>query len=132
MKSLFLAALLIVVIIAGGIFLYSKSGTNPQNTALQQGTSPQKQNEKQIVLTSVGFSPSSLTIKAGALVTWTNKSGQQAQVDSDPYPINTSYPPMNFDPFTDGSSVSLVFDKAGSYSYHNHFNPSQKGTIIVQ
>ena len=101
MKSLFLAAVLIVVIIAGGFFLYSKSGTvnsKVQNTTQNvTGAMQQNQNTKQIVLTSGGFSPETLNVKVGDLVTWINKSGTEAQVDSDPHPLHTSYPPMNFD-----------------------------------
>lgn len=134
LKSLFFAAVLIIAIIAGGIFLYSKSGNtqNPTTTGSQGNSSGENQTTKQIILTTGGFSPSTLTVKVNTLVTWTNKSGKEAQVDSDPHPIHTSYPAMNFDPFSDGSSVSLVFDKAGTYHYHNHLQPSQTGTIIVQ
>jgi plastocyanin len=131
-KSLLLAAILIIVIILGGIFLYSKSGGVNQTTQGNPGSNQQNQNSKEIILTSGGFSPSTLIIKTGTMVAWINKSGKDAQVDSDPNPINTSYPAMNFDTFSDGSSVSLVFEKAGTYGYHNQLNPSQKGSIIVQ
>lgn len=132
MRSLIIAAILIIAIIAGGIFLYRKSGPASQNSQITQQITSQSQQEVQITYTANGFSPNPLTVKAGTKVTWLNKSGQTVAVDSDPHPIHTSYPPMNFGPFSDGSSVSLVFDKPGTYRYHNHLNPSQTGTIIVQ
>lgn len=133
MRSLVIAAILIIAIIIGGIFLYRKSGPasqNPQTTTQQ--TTQTTQEESQITYNGTEFSPATLTVKAGTKVTWVNKSGKTVDVESDPHPIHTSYPPMNFGPFSDGSSVTLVFDKPGTYRYHNHLNPSQTGTVIVQ
>ena len=133
MRSLIIAAILIIAIIVGGIFLYRKSGPASQNSqTTQQGTPQTTQEESTITYGTNGFSPATLTIKAGTKVTWTNKSGKTFDVESDPHQIHTSYPPMNFGAFSDGSSVSLVFDKTGTYRYHNHLNPSQTGTVIVQ
>lgn len=139
LKSLIVAAIIIMVIIAGGIFLYSRTlpitkGTNQVSTQTMQqknGTSPTP-TEADITLTKDGFSPAILTIRAGTRVKWTNKSGIMGDVDSNPHPVHTSYPPMNFGQFSNGSSFELVFDKPATYGYHNHLNPSQTGTIIVQ
>jgi len=141
LKSLIVAAIIIMIIIAGGIFLYSRTlpvsinkGTNQAGTAtMQQKTgSSQNQSEADITLNKDGFSPATMTVKAGTKVKWTNKSGTTGDVDSNPHPVHTSYPPMNFGQFSDGSSFELIFDKPGTYQYHNHLNPSQEGTIIVQ
>lgn len=88
--------------------------------------------EKKVSLTKAGYSPASITIKAGTKVTWTNNSGEDATVNSDPHPTHTNYPPLNLGKFSDGDSLSLTFDKPGTYGYHNHFKPSEKGTVIVQ
>src|SRR5690348_14232512 len=133
MRNFITAGIIILIIIAGGFFLYNRSTPNSQS--MQQSATPTqgiKQEEKGITLNTTGFSPDTLTIKAGTLVTWTNKIGKIAQVDSNPHPVHTSYPLMNFDTFSDGSSISLVFDKPGTYHYHNHLNPSQTGTIVVE
>lgn len=99
-------------------------------TAPTSSEAPQSQNT--VTLTSNGFSPATLTIKAGSSVTWVNKSGETATVNSDPHPIHTAYPPLNLGSFSDGATLSLTFDKPGSFGYHNHLQPSEKGTIIVQ
>lgn len=134
-KGIIVAGILILLVIAGGVFLYSKSakkdGSTNQPTPTEQ-TQTTSEGAQIITLTPDGFSPSTLTIKAGTLVRWVNKSGQLGDVDSDPHPTHTSYPPMNFGTFSDGSSVELVFDKPGTYHYHNHLNPSQHGTVVVQ
>jgi plastocyanin len=136
-RGLIVAAILILIIVAGGIYFYSRpsgsnNGLNTQPAPTEQTQNTSSTGVQIITLTPDGFSPATLTIKVGTTVRWVNKSGQLAAVDSDPHPTHTSYPPMNFGTFSDGSSVELVFDKAGTYHYHNHLNPSQRGTVVVQ
>lgn len=102
----------------------STTSASPSTTATAEANT--------VTLTANGFSPATLTIKAGDKVTWINKSGAAATVNSDPHPTHTNYPELNLGQFSDGESLSLTFPKAGTYGYHNHFNPTQKGTIIVQ
>lgn len=140
---------IIIVVTVLAIFLLSKSGSlyspsqtqtstqapQPSITSTTQQTSPTNEVTKEqnvITLTKDGFSPSALTVKAGTKVAWINKSGSQAAVNSNPHPIHTSYSPLNLGSFSDGSSLSLTFDKPGTYGYHNHLNPNQSGAVIVQ
>jgi plastocyanin len=87
-----------------------------------------------VTLTSSGFVPQSLTIKAGARVMWLNKSGVVGTVNSDNYPTNLLYPFLNFGQFNNDSSFSTIFTKPGTYTYYNFLsqNQNQKGTIIVK
>lgn len=118
----------VIVVLASFFLVYNKSSSTLP--AQPQSTSQGSQNV--VTLTQDGFSSSTLTVKAGTKVTWINKSGGQATVNSNPHPIHTSYPPLNLGNFSEGGTPSLVFDKPGTYQYHNHLNPSQTGTIIVQ
>lgn len=95
-------------------------------------TQKDMQSQNTITLTSSGFSPASLTVKVGDTVTWENRSGLVATVDSDPHPVHTNYPPLNLGNFSDGEELTFTFDKPGTYGYHNHLNTSEKGTIIVE
>lgn len=142
------AAIAAVILIGGGFFFLNqnKTATNssvtPAPTSTQEAapteeaqTTPEDAMEaegKTISLSSHGFSPASLTIKVGEKVTWTNEDNGPSTVNSDPHPAHTNYPPLNLGKFNDGEELSLTFDKPGTYGYHNHLNPSQKGTIIVQ
>lgn len=99
--------------------------------SMTSAASPAAQ-QAHITLNADGFSPASITIKAGTTVVWTNMSGTTGDVNSDPHPIHTNYPPLNLGTFANNTSVSLTFDKVGTYGYHNHLNPGQRGTIIVQ
>ncbi len=109
-------------------FLAKKGGYNSNQSA----PLPAQQSQNTVTLTANGFSPTSLTIKAGQTVTWVNKSGEAATINSAPHPVHTSYPPLNLGNFPDGGTLSLTFDKPGTYGYHNHLNPSEQGTIIVE
>lgn len=142
----------VIAIIAYGLiyyFFFAKKGYNYNQTgqyqyptATQQATTPtttqttptgsSTQQQNAVTLTQNGWSPATLTIKVGQTVTWINKSGQVATVNSNPHPTHTDYPPLNLGSFSNGSSLSLVFPKAGTYGYHNHLSPSETGTIIVQ
>lgn len=89
-------------------------------------------NSNDVTLTTTGFQPDTLTVKVGIYVTWVNKSGKSATVNSDDHPTHIKYPFLNLGEFKPDSTLQTLFDKAGTYTYHNHFNPSQKGTIIVK
>lgn len=133
---------IIVLIIVGGgvIFLMSRSGkmqtqqqsSTPQTQSVTRTGSSPAMSENTVTLTQNGWSPATLTIKAGQTVTWVNKSGTKATVNSNPHPIHTDYQPLNLGSFPDGGTLSLIFPKAGTYGYHNHLNPSMTGTIVVQ
>ncbi len=86
----------------------------------------------QISLTDAGYSPVALTIDVGETVNWVNSGSKPATVNSDPHPAHTDYPPLNLGKFEPGSTLSLKFDVAGTYTYHNHLNASQTGTIVVK
>jgi plastocyanin len=133
-KGLIVAGILILIIVAGGVFFYGKN-THQKNAAIVPTTTQQPAPAttlQVITLNPDGFSPTTITVKAGTTVRWLNKSGKLGDVDSDPHPVHTSYPSMNFGTFSDGSSVELVFDKPGTYHYHNHLIPTQQGTVIVE
>jgi plastocyanin len=145
MRNLFIGIIAFVVIIGGvAIFLLTGKNTNnpitvttPNSTISSptpaESSAPAKENKQNtITLNSENFSPKTLTIKVGDTVTWINRSGRNANVSSNPHPIHTDYTPLNLGSFPDGGTLSLTFDKAGTYGYHNHLNPSQNGTIVVE
>lgn len=84
--------------------------------------------------TGSAFSPSTATINVGDTVRFEN-TGRTAAVwpAANPHPIHTSVP--GFDarrPLDTGGYYEFTFTKPGKFGYHNHLNPSQTGTIIVQ
>jgi plastocyanin len=96
-----------------------------------------------VTLTDDGFSPETLTIKAGQTVTFVNQSNGGMWVTSDPHPTHQGYSGTTksqhcpdtegvaFDECTVGDSYTFTFQKVGSWGYHNHVLDEQHGTIVV-
>jgi plastocyanin len=134
----------VIVVLGGGYLLLSNKNTQQTATPITNTTSPTSspseqisttmENTKQttVTLTSSGFEPQTVTIKAGDKVVWVNNSGDAATVNSDPHPVHTDYPPLNLGQFQNGDKLELVFPKAGTYKYHNHVNPQMRGTVVVE
>lgn len=136
MNRTILIAIVGIVIVVGivALFMFSQNNKSAQNNNPGPSVAAVNPNEEiaTVVLGPSGFAPATLTIKAGTRVTWINKSGTSAILASNNHPTHTLYPPLNLGEFGDGSSVQLVFDKPGTYGYHNHLNPDEGGTIVVQ
>lgn len=79
------------------------------------------------------YTPSQLTIKNGDVVIFKNESDAGFWPASAPHPAHTAYP--EFDPkksIAAGQSWKFKFTKTGTWSYHDHINPSVFGKITVQ
>lgn len=88
-----------------------------------------------IVVTYDGtrFSPQSVTVAPGTTVAFTNDSTRSMWVASDPHPTHTNF--SDFDAkraYTPGQSYSFTFDKAGTFTFHDHLNSSVRGTVSVK
>ncbi len=93
-----------------------------------------------------GFSPSTVTIRAGDTVTFVNNGGDEMWVASAPHPSHTGYDgtsrdqhcaagytgPQPFDQCAVGTNYSFMFQKAGTWAYHNHGNSADHGAVVVQ
>ena len=123
-----------------GIYYFLRPGQSQTQSTEQQKASPTaakitkplQQIQEVITLTNEGFSPETLTIKSGTTVSWINKSRRTASIDSDPHPTHTAYPPLNLGRLQANRTFLLTFDKPGTYGYHNHLDPTKRGTIIVE
>ncbi len=100
-----------------------------------------------ITYTDNGFSPTSLMIAQGTKVTFVNNASDAFWPASNVHPTHSLYDgttlqqhcadptATTFDacgPIAPGSSWSFTFTKTGTWTYHNHLNPSEGGTITVQ
>ncbi|OHA25032.1 MAG: hypothetical protein A3D52_00625 [Candidatus Taylorbacteria bacterium RIFCSPHIGHO2_02_FULL_44_36] len=91
--------------------------------------------------TNSGYSPSILTVKKGETVTFKNQSSQSMWTASAVHPTHRAYPTSGgclgstFDACAgvqSGNSWSFKFDISGTWKYHNHLNPGDTGTIVVE
>jgi len=147
-------AILLLVAVVGGIFLFSVFQKNPIKTA-GVVNNPEDNSQQTagtitsnvIEITSSGFTPSELTISKGETVTWINKDTEEHLPASAIHPTHTVYPgsgiekcgtseeKMIFDAcrgLAPGESWSFTFNEIGTWGYHDHLNVDFKGKIIVE
>lgn len=105
------------------------SSTNTEEVSGEENTVNQT---TVVTYMSSGFSPNILNINMGDTVKFINDSSGNMWVASNPHPQHTEY--SDFDAqrnYTSGESYSFTFTESGTYEYHNHVNPSMRGTIVV-
>ncbi len=104
----------------------------PPTTPTPTPTPPVSSSPVNISIKSSGFSPASVTVKKGTTVNFVNDDTKAHWPASAPHPSHTDY--SAFDPkqaIAPSDSWSFTFDKVGTWKYHDHFNPTQFGTVIV-
>jgi len=99
-----------------------------------------------VTYTDQGFSPSEVTVAKGGRVTFINQSSRKMWVGSNVHPLHTGYDGTptqqhcaagatpSFDECAAvpaGGTYSFVFEKTGSWGYHNHALSSDGGVVIV-
>ncbi len=133
--NLIMVLAIIGVLIAGGAvyFLtqqnYQPATNNNQNNS--PATNPPSSvsavaQTYNIEISNFVFSPSSLTIKKGDTVIWTNKDLMSHTITSD------SGSELESARFGRAETYSHTFNTAGTFSYHCSVHSTMKGTIIVE
>lgn len=141
-NKILIGTVILILAIGAVVLIVGKGGyqtptTQTPSSATVESTQPPTEitasaHQATVTLTQSGFEPATVTVKAGTKVVWANNSGGIATVNSVGHPSHLTYPPLNLGEFGNGSQVSLVFDKTGTYKYHNHLNPSQTGQVVVE
>lgn len=104
----------------------------PSQPAPSQPPAP-KPTTVTITYNGTAFSPATITIKSGDTAAFKNSSSGSFWPASNPHPSHTAY--LGFDagnPVAAGGTYSFTFTKVGQWGYHNHMNPTQGGTVVVQ
>ncbi len=92
----------------------------------------QADRESVITITDSGFSPTSLRVKQGALITFKNLSNHPSWIASSAHPTHEDYPEFDSGKAVQpGDSWKFKVDRGGSFTYHDHINPEFTGTITV-
>lgn len=121
----------VVILVIGGIIVASKSGRPGTTAASSNGSSAPAGNSNappgQVTIKHQNlFTPSQISVQAGATVTWTNQDDRDhtVTVDYGNGPDSGKIPP--------GGTYSYTFTNAGSYQYHCSIHPDMRGTIVVK
>lgn len=136
MNKIIFGLVAIVIVIGAVILLQGPSKTEQSkkpSVTSQTTASPSASGENQVLITitSSGFEPKTLTVKAGTKVIWKNTGDGMSDVSSAVHPTHEVYPPLNLGDIDSGQTASLVFDKTGTYQYHNHLDATQEGVVEV-
>jgi plastocyanin len=108
----------------------------PANTHFSTGSEadvPPTGAVKEIKISSAGFSPSTVTIKKGDYVKFTNTDSSSHWPASDPHPVHTGYPGFDaLNGLAQNEVYTFQFQKTGTFGFHDHLRPSNHGTVIVK
>jgi plastocyanin len=86
-----------------------------------------------INMTSSGFSPSEVTVKAGDTVMFKNTDSSLHWPASNPHPTHTDL--AAFDALrglSSGQTYSFKFTKVGTWGFHDHLHASLGGHVTVK
>lgn len=131
-KKYLWAIIALIVIVGGAIGVYvftQKDAGAPSKTTVKKSDQPAAAT---IIYSNSGFSPSKITVKSGDSVAIKNTSPGDMQFDSDPHPVHTDDEELNAGAVAPGQTVTFTVTTKGTFGYHNHLNPSDTGTIVVQ
>ncbi len=127
-KLLVLVAAVSLVAAACNNSTNNQAGSNSSNQSTQA-----QSGAAEVDMTANGFSPSSITVKQGTVVTFKNTDTQPHWPASNPHPTHTDLP--GFDALQQvqpGQTYSFTFNKIGTWGYHDHINPSEfRGSVTV-
>lgn len=152
MKKIIILFCVLVVIVAGGWYVFTRTVSAPMvpsvvDTSLPKATVPLGSStaplSAEVHYTAKGFNPPVVTIKQGGTVTFTSVDGIPMWVASVVHPTHLVYDGTSrtehcpnptdtaFDQCRSGTSYSFTFLKVGEWRYHNHMNAGEGGVIIV-
>lgn len=140
--KIILSVIVFIVAVGGAVFFLSKSDvplseSQPNaepavNNIVNNGgngssTNQNNEPEPEVILEALikgfAFEPSTLTIKAGQKIRWTNQDSTGHNVKADVF---------YSDILAKGESFIFQFDNKGAYQYFCGVHPSMKGEIIVE
>ena len=140
-KGVIISIVVIAVLLIIGMFAYmfsqqSASSDNDEGSLVNQppqssnelsGTpsAPQNPQSEDILIKNFAFSPSTVNIKVGDSITWTNQDSASHTVTSD------SGSELSSELLSQGKSYSHTFNTPGTYSYHCIPHSGMKAKVIV-
>lgn len=157
MSGKIVGAIVVVIVVVGGWYLLSSAPAEAPGTAVTNdvpvigSTTPETAvgntaPEVSIIYNDQGFSPKSVTVPLGTVVTFTNQSSVNMWVASAMHPTHIVYsgtslnqhcPDTTKSAFDEckgeapGASYSFTFNKAGTWKYHDHVDASKFGSVTV-
>lgn len=139
------AAALTVVVIVGAVLFLTKDPSSTNNSSTTDTTSSQTNTESSandtvpsetnpsqpsnsstVTIADMAFSPSSITVKKGTTVTWTNNDSMAHTVTA----TNNQDGPDSGN-IAAGAKYSFTFNTVGTFKYDCTYHPTMTGTVEV-
>lgn len=125
MKRSVILAILVAVLIAGLVVLPGcSSATSDSTPSSGNSGGGSTTGGATVTLANFAFDPTSVEIKAGESVTWTNEDSAVHTVTGDGG--------IDSGDLAKGKSYSKTFDTAGTYNYKCTIHPTMTGTVVVK
>lgn len=139
-KVIITTIIVVVVIVVGWLVIQSmnnaseptdRSGNNQNET---NGGSSETSREAALTITYSGteFAPSSATVKVGDVVKVVNNSQNVMEFASADHPTHLKNSEFNVGDIEAGGSATFTVTAAGTWGYHDHYNASAHGELIVE
>lgn len=162
MNKTIIVVVVIAVVLLGGYMLLRNSQPSTNETAGPPASQPPANNappppapqppapeetEHVVTYNDSSFSPATLKIKKGETVVFKNQGAKSMWPASAMHPSHRAYAGTSLEEhcpdttntsfdackgYLPASSWSFMFDKTGSWKYHNHLNPTVFGSITVE
>lgn len=125
--------ILIILVLAGvgyAVYGHEKKSTpytaNTTSTKTTSSSTTKPTATDAVVIKDMAFSPASITVQAGATVTWTNNDTMShtiTETDGKTGPDSSDVAP--------GGTYSFTYKTVGTFKYHCTIHPSMTGTVTV-
>ena len=103
----------------------SSSSTSTPAASPTTSTAASSGGTVQVKAANFAFSPTTVTVKKGQKVTWTNG-------DPAPHNVTSSDGTIKSPDFQQGKSFTYTANKTGTFNYTCTIHPNMKATLIVQ
>lgn len=130
-KTAWVVGILIIIVIGVGVYIAMPKNTSSTTSSSSNSNGADQSAAATITYSDSGFSPALVTVKSGDTVAIKNTSSQALQMDSDPHPTHTDDTDLNVGAVPSGQTVTFTATKKGTFGFHNHLNPSDKGSITI-
>lgn len=125
------AVLIVAVMVAAVIALTlhrsspSRAVASPTTASAGTAATPDAGAAVAVSINDFAFEPSTLTVKAGTTVTWTN-------LDTEAHTVRTTKSTtVKSDVLATNATFSFTFANPGTYDYHCSIHPEMHGSVVV-
>ena len=126
-REIVIGIVMVIVLIAVimGFYLLKAPATLEKSSGSNSGQGTVSGEGSIVAIKNFKFNPTTVNIKVGETVTWTNEDSAPHQIATD------SGNELASESISTGGTYSHIFNIAGTYEYHCAIHTSMKGKVVV-